>query len=105
MLVYSAYQLNGLGHPISIGNVAKYRFFSDEDQQLALLQKILHALAGQRKDEHQWLADKARLVWLWNWGIDSEDEGAQKGAGMLGLIDRETWEREMLKTFTETSCK
>lgn len=109
MMVYSAYQFNGLGHPTSLVGVAKLRFYSTADEQLAVLKRILRILTGpnvpSRRDEAQWNADQARLLWLWNWGIDADDQTAKTGAGVLGKIDREDFEEEMLKVFVDTSCK
>ena len=106
MMVYSAYQFSGLGHPISLSNVAKLHFYASANEQLSVLQKILRGLSknGGRKDETQWTADRAKLMWLWNWGIDAEDANATTGAGVLGKIARENFEEEMMKCFTETSC-
>ena len=105
MMVYSAYQLNGLGHSISILNVAKLRFFSTEDEQLALLLKIVHGLAAKgKRDEQQWQYDYDRLIWLWNWNIELEDQG-RKGAGIFGKIEKATVERELLKVLISTGCK
>jgi hypothetical protein len=107
MMVYSAYQFSGLGYPISLANVAKLHLYASKDEQLAALQKILRGLSrsGARKDETQWTADRAKLMWLWNWGIDSTDDEVANGPGVLGNIRREKFEEEMLKCFTETSCK
>ena len=107
MMVYSAYQFSGLGHPISLVNVAKLHFYSSEQEQTTVMQKILRGLSkgGAKKDAAQWTGDRAKLMWLWNWGIDVEDEAAANGAGVLGKIKRETFEEEMLKCFTESSCK
>ena len=106
MMVYSAYQFSGLGHPISLVNVAKLHFYASEQEQITVMQKILRGLSsGARKDAAQWAADRAKIMWLWNWGIDVDDEAAANGAGVLGKIKRETFEEEMLKCFTESSCK
>ncbi|KAK4548674.1 hypothetical protein LTR36_009585 [Oleoguttula mirabilis] len=107
MMVYSAYQFAGLGHPLSLVSVAKLHFYAEGDEQLAVLRKILAGLAqgGGRRDEAEWTADRAKLLWLWNWGIAAEDAGTdQQGAGVLGKIDRREFEEEMLKGFVETSC-
>nr|POE88343.1 hypothetical protein CFP56_11572 [Quercus suber] len=107
MMVYSAYQLSGLGHPIALVNVAKLHFYATADDQLDMLKKILRTLAGSdtRKDESQWAADRAKLMWLWNWGIDSADEGKEsEGAGVLGKIDKKTFETQMLETFVDASA-
>ncbi|KAK5173771.1 uncharacterized protein LTR77_002452 [Saxophila tyrrhenica] len=106
MMVYSAYQFNGLGYPISLVNAAKLHFYAAPEEQLATLKKILHGLGngGARKDDAQRTADRAKLMWLWNWGIDSDDDSATEGAGVLGKIPRQSFEEEMLRCFTETSA-
>lgn len=106
MMVYSAYQFASLGHSISIVSVAKLHFYSSADEQLAVLQKMLkHLSRSGKRDDSQWTADRAKLIWLWNWGIDPEDVSAKDGAGTLGKLEKEDFEEEMLKVFTETSCK
>lgn len=107
MMVYSAYQFSGLGNPLSLVSVAKLHFYSSADEQLGVLTRILTGLgkSGARKDEAQWTSDRAKLIWLWNWGIDADDESAKIGAGVLGKVDREDFELEMLKVFVDTSCK
>ncbi|KAH9828854.1 secretory pathway protein Sec39, partial [Teratosphaeria destructans] len=106
MIVYSAYQLSGLGHPMSLVNVAKLQFYANADEQLDVLRKILRSLAvsGAKRDETQWSSDRAKLMWLWNWGIDQEDEAVDEGPGVLGKIPREVFEEEMLRVFVETAC-
>lgn len=105
MLVYSAYQLAGLGHNISIVNVARLRFFSDEDEQMALMQKILHGLCQNgKRDDQEWTNDRNKLLWLWDWGID-KNEGAVRGAGIFGNIDRSYFEREALNAIIGTSSE
>lgn len=107
MMVYSAYQFSGLGYPISLASVARLHFYASSEDQIFTLRKMLRGLvrSGARKDDAQWTADRAKLMWLWNWGIDAEDHAASNGAGVLGKIPRETFEEEMLKCFTETNCK
>ncbi|KAF4555677.1 Sec39-like protein [Elsinoe fawcettii] len=96
MLVYSAYQLLNLGHPTSITNVTKLRFFSEDEEQLQIVKKILHGLSQHgKRDEEQWMSDRAKLLWLWNWNIDP-DEHAQRGSGPFGDIPKEALEKEIL---------
>lgn len=105
MLVYSAYQLAGLGHKISIVNVAKLRFFSEEDEQLALLQKILHSLANKgKRDDQQWLFNYNTLMWLWSWNIEV-DETSTRGGGIFGNIKKSSMERELLKVLVSSGSK
>ncbi|KAK5731901.1 hypothetical protein LTR17_010976 [Elasticomyces elasticus] len=105
MMVYSTYQLSGLGHETALVEVAKMKLYASADEQLALLQKVLHGLAdhNSRKDEAEWNAQRKKLLWLWNWGINDEDQDAHTGAGVLGKVKRETFEEEMLKVFVDTS--
>lgn len=107
MMVYSAYQFAGMGHPLSLVNVSKLLFYATVDEQLELLRTILRSLAksGARKDDSQWVADRARLLWLWNWGIVNDSDDDPTGAGALGKIHKDDFEDEMLKAFIETSCK
>ncbi|KAK5109192.1 hypothetical protein LTR62_007277 [Meristemomyces frigidus] len=107
MFVYSAYQFDGLGNPISIVHCAKLHFYATADEQLAMLQKILKNLAsraGRTKDDTQWTAEREKLIWLWNWGIDADDPNVEEGAGVLGKINRKAFEEEMLKVFVECGC-
>lgn len=106
MMVYSAYQFAGLGHAISLVNAAKLHLYASADEQLGVLKKMLKHLTGTgaRKDESQWSADRAKLMWLWNWGIDVEDKGEQtEGAGVLGKIKKQTFETEMLEAFVDSN--
>ncbi|EME88040.1 uncharacterized protein MYCFIDRAFT_95344, partial [Pseudocercospora fijiensis CIRAD86] len=102
MMVYSAYQFAGLGYPFSLVNVAKLHFYATSEEQLDVLQKILRGLvkAGERRDDTQWLADRAKLLWLWNWGIEHDPDHPDEGPGTLGKIRKEEFEQEMLKVFT-----
>ncbi|KAM0720537.1 hypothetical protein Q7P37_004673 [Cladosporium fusiforme] len=106
MHVYTAYQLLGLGYTASLVDVAKLQFYGTADSQLSVLQKILRGLADTgKRDETDWTSCRAKLVWLWNWGIDPSDMAARQGAGVLGKIDKDDFETEMLKVFTETNRK
>lgn len=105
MHVYSAYQLQGLGYNSSLLELAKMQFYGTADDQMAVLQQILRGLTRLgKKDEADWTAYRAKLLWLWNWGIDADDLNARNGPGVLGKIDKEDFESEMLKVFTETGC-
>ncbi|KAM3419326.1 hypothetical protein BST61_g5260 [Cercospora zeina] len=106
MMVYSAYQFSGLGYPLSLINVAKLHFYATGQEQLDVLRKILRALSrtGVRKDEAQWSSERAKLMWLWNWGIEADAAEPENGAGVLGKVSKGDFEEEMLKMFTEASC-
>lgn len=106
MIVYSAYQFAGLKNAMSLVNVVKLHFYATLEEQLAILKKILRGLSnsGARRDEAQWNADRAKLMWLWNWGIDSGNPASGTGAGVLGKVKKEDFETQMLGVFIETSC-
>ncbi|KAF2151037.1 Sec39-domain-containing protein [Myriangium duriaei CBS 260.36] len=102
MLVYSAYQLSGLGHNISILNVAKMRMFSSADDQMALLKRLLHGLTQNgKRDEHDWMADRGRIMWLWDWNIHG-DGSTENGDGALGRIRREDLDKEIVTALLVT---
>jgi hypothetical protein len=106
MHVYTAYQLDGLGYTASLVDVAKLQFYGTAESQLDVLKKILRNLSAPDKaDETNWIACRAKIVWLWNWGIDPDNMIADNGAGVLGRIAKADFEAEMLKVFTETSRK
>lgn len=106
MMVYSAYQLASLGYAISIVKVATLHFYSTGEEQLEVLRKILHLLVKSgRRDETLWTGDRAKLIWLWNWGIDPDEVEARNGAGVLGKISKQDFEKALLQTFTDASCK
>ncbi|KAF2503221.1 secretory pathway Sec39 [Lophium mytilinum] len=103
MFVYSAYNFGGLSYNISIMNVAKMRFHKTDDEQFGTLQKVLHGLTtGPQKDDEQWSLVRDRLLWLWNWGIDVDENGALFGAGVFGKVERGVFEREILRAFLDT---
>jgi hypothetical protein len=107
MMVYSAYQLCNLGLPSSLAKVAKLAFTGTTEEQMEMLRSILrkvkHSTDGQ--GDTRVAADRAKLLWLWNWGIKLDDDLSDQGLGILGRIPREKFEQEMLKTFVETNSK
>lgn len=105
MLVYSAHQLAGLGYSVSIVNVAQIRMFSDAEEQLALVRRLLHGLVQNgRRDEYQWLADRGRILWLWDWNVHGEGDG-RFGSGIFGKIPREQLDTELLTALLATGSK
>jgi hypothetical protein len=106
MHVYTAYQLEGLGYIASLVDVAKLQFYGTAESQMSVLRSLLRSLSEpSNKDETDWTACRNKLVWLWNWGIDADDMAAKNGAGVLGKIEKEDFEAEMLKVFTESNRK
>lgn len=102
MLVYSAYQLGGLGHKASIASIAKIRFWSDSSEQLKLLTQILHGLIGSaKKTDEQWRYIRDKLLWLWHWAIEQESGKTGNGAGIFGKIKRDVMERKILEALCQ----
>lgn len=98
MFVYSAYQLSALGLSLSVVKVAKLRFWSDESEQLRLLQRILDGLVkGPKRDQTQWMSHRQILLWLWDWAISDRSQTIDNGYGILGKIRREVFEKELLR--------
>lgn len=105
LLVYSAYQYSALGHPTSIQNVARMKFFTNEAEQLRDLKQILHGLSQDgKRDEDRWMNDRMKLLWLWNWNIDP-DEHSIKGSGPYGDIPKETLEKEVIVAMLRTGSE
>ncbi|OQN97551.1 hypothetical protein B0A48_16705 [Cryoendolithus antarcticus] len=105
MIVYTAYQLLGLGSPMSLVGVAKLQFYGTADSQMTVLKRILQTCTKNGKgDEAQWTSDRAKIIWLWNWGIATDDTAATTGAGVLGNIEKAAFEEEILKVYLDTSC-
>ncbi|KAF2860708.1 secretory pathway Sec39 [Piedraia hortae CBS 480.64] len=102
MMVYSAYLLTGLGHATSVRDVALLHFYGEPAEQMEVLKKILRELAnaGPKSNANDWQANRARLLWLWNWGIETDDEFTT-GFGVLGKIGRGQLEEELLKVFLD----
>jgi hypothetical protein len=107
MMVYSAYQLCSLGLPSSLAKVAKLSFTGTAEEQTETLKTILRKIkpAADGQDDGRMASDRAKLLWLWNWGIKLEDDITDQGLGILGRIPRERFEQEMLKTFVDTNSK
>lgn len=98
MLVYSAYLLSGLGHSISVVKVAKLRFWSDDAEQLRMLQRIVHGLVyGARRTEDDWSSLREILLWLWDWAIQERPVMPEHGYGIFGKVEAEALETELLR--------
>jgi hypothetical protein len=103
LFLFSAFVLAGLQHPLSIRETARVYLRRDAAEQISLVQKIVHALgtSGSKGDE-QWLAIRAKLLWLWNWGSDLT-QGDRHTQGLFGHVPRATLETEILKGLLEGS--
>jgi len=98
MLVYSAYQFRGLGFPLSVAKVAKYRFWSDETEQVKLVDDVLRLLVDHKsRSKEQWSYNRNVLLWLWNWGMEEEPQDPKDGYGVLGKIAVDDLDIRVLK--------
>ncbi|KAF2744863.1 secretory pathway Sec39 [Sporormia fimetaria CBS 119925] len=101
--VFSAYLLTQLQHATSIRDVARMYLRNDPSEQSSLLQRLVHSLAsGTKHDAEQWKSIRLALLWLWNWGTDKH-EGERPAQGILGTIERETIEKEILGALIESA--
>jgi hypothetical protein len=102
LLLFSACALSSLQHPVSIRQLAKMSLRDDRAEQISLLQKIIHNLSSSRKDSDQWTSARMKLLWLWNWGVDSHDTD-RYAQGIFGMLSSSTMETEILKALIESS--
>jgi hypothetical protein len=103
LFLFSASVLSSLQYHISIRSVARLYLRDDHTEQLALLQKILHALSsGSIKDGENWKVIRSKLLWLWNWGTGSPSD-EHYGEGIFGRLDEKTIETEILKALLESN--
>jgi hypothetical protein len=101
LVLFSACVLTSLQHPVSPRTIAKMSLRDDSPEQSSLLQKVLYTLSsGSKKDSEQWRTNRAKLLWLWNWGTDTHDND-RRGQGILGMLEKTTIETEILKSLIE----
>ncbi|KAF2400211.1 secretory pathway Sec39 [Trichodelitschia bisporula] len=93
LLVFSAHLLMGLGHTVSIADAAKIRLCSTAEEQLSILQRILHVLSSSNRDDAEWIKIRSHLLWLRSWG---------SSAGLFTHISPTVLETELLKSFLAT---
>jgi hypothetical protein len=102
LIVFSAQILSNLQQPVSIRQLAKMSLRDDRSEQLSLLQKILYKMTSSRKNAEQWTSARAKLLWLRNWGADADSKN-DRGQGILGMLESDTVETEILKALVESS--
>lgn len=95
--VRSSYVLGTLGAGVSIAKAAKLRLWSDETEQLKLLENILSGLLIKTRAEDRWIDARRLIIWLWDWGIEHQDKRNGLASGILGRIPRSTLECEILR--------
>jgi hypothetical protein len=101
LVLFSACALSSLQHPVSIRQLAKMSLRDDRAEQISLLQKIIHNLSSSRKDSEQWMSARMKLLWLWNWGVDSHDTD-RYAQGIFGMLESSTVETEIFKALIES---
>jgi hypothetical protein len=103
LFLFSTCTLASLQHSLSIRETARMYLRNDATEQTALLQKIVHGLGtvGNKNDE-QWLAIRAKLLWLWNWGSNLA-QGDRHAAGLFGHVQGKILETEILRGLLEGS--
>lgn len=100
ILVYSAYIAADLGFPISVTNAAKLHFHGNEEEQTAVVQKLLRTqVSASSGDDDEWILVRSRLTWLWNWGIRDTTNSSNTGAGILGSVKKPIFDTEVLKAY------
>ena len=103
LFLFSTCVLASLQYSLPIKETARMYLRNDAAEQMVLLQKIVHALGSSgKKDDEQWLAIRAKILWLWNWG-SSLAQGDRHGQGLFGHVHSETLETEILKGLLEGS--
>ncbi|OAK99256.1 secretory pathway Sec39 [Phaeosphaeriaceae sp. SRC1lsM3a] len=102
LVLFSACALSSMQYPISIREVATLSLRNDRPEQLSLLQKIIHKLGSSRHNADQWTSSRLKILWLWNWGVDSPDTD-RHAQGVLGMLERSVVETEVLKALIEGS--
>jgi hypothetical protein len=102
LVVFSACVFTTLDYDISIREVAQLTVRDDQSEQFSLLQKILHALSSSRREVDQWKTIRLKLLWLWNWGMESRDKD-RHAQGVFDKLKRKTIETEILKALVETT--
>lgn len=105
-LLLSAFTLTKLGAPFSVMRVAELYLSGDEQLQKVELQRgIRNLVSGAKKDDQEWMAIRASILWLWGWGKEyqsqSNTDGAkvQQGGGVFGKVEKVFLETEILRAF------
>ena len=98
LMVYSAYLLASMGRSLSVLKVAKLRFWSDDDEQLRFIQRVMQSLVnGPRRDESQWQYARDIMLWLRDWAIGLEQNTSDDGYGVFGKVKKSALEIEVIK--------
>ncbi|KAF1816424.1 secretory pathway Sec39 [Eremomyces bilateralis CBS 781.70] len=101
--VLSSSMLGAMGHDVSVANAAKIKSRGNIQEQLAVLEKILHSRLSIRLAEPEWISIREKVLWLWSWNPE-DVKGVQHSNGVLGAIDRAMLEKHVLKTFLTAGC-
>jgi hypothetical protein len=76
-------------------------------QQEIVQTYLKHTASTARGDDKVWIQSRNELLWLHDWGLALSLEGApaQKGRGVLGLLDRDFLQKTILTTLLSNKCK
>ena len=97
LMIHTAHLLSDLGYIVSIAKAARLRFWSDESEQLRVIQRMISGLIDRPKmPQAHWLQARQRLLWLWSWRTDVQKE-QQHGNGIFCSITRTALEQEILR--------
>jgi hypothetical protein len=102
LILFSAQVLLSLQHPVSIRELAKMSLRDDIAEQFALLQKILHKLGSSKRVDAQWTSARSKLLWLWDWGAETDQKNDRRAQGIFGMLERSQIETEILKALVES---
>ncbi|KAF2275463.1 secretory pathway Sec39 [Westerdykella ornata] len=102
--IFSAHLLSNLHYSLSVRELARMYLRSGQAEQLLLVQKLIHNLTrnGSKMDATQWKKIRTTLLWLWDWGTTNR-KGDRQAQGIIGRIDIQALETEILKAFLENS--
>ena len=91
---------------MSLVDVTKLYLYAPAEEQLAMLRKLLHGLSrgGVKLDETLWIADRAKILWLWDWESEGKDTKVASGTGVIGKIPKQELEEEILQCMIESGC-
>ncbi|KAF2824646.1 secretory pathway Sec39 [Ophiobolus disseminans] len=103
LILFSACALSSLNQPVSIRELAKISLREDRSEQISLLQKVLHKLTSSKRDNEHWTIARHKLLWLWNWGANTNYGTKHHAHGILGMLENSTIETEILTALVESS--
>jgi len=107
-LLTSSYLFLGSGSPSTVENTANLLVAGWDGYQYDVVQKYLkHTASTAGGDDKVWIRSRNELLWLHDWGLGLSVEGApaQKGRGVLGLLDRDFLQKTILTALLSNTRK